>query len=92
MSPVEKPTAPAAIPSAIFDCISSISASDGARETIPIVAIRDAALIDPQILDPSTEQDLHAVLKRYFGYDIANYDASWAEWGNDDETPIVAGD
>jgi thiosulfate/3-mercaptopyruvate sulfurtransferase len=26
---------------------------------------------------------------RQLGYDVANYDASWKEWGNDSELPIV---
>lgn len=25
---------------------------------------------------------------RELGYDVANYDASWREWGNDDSLPI----
>jgi 3-mercaptopyruvate sulfurtransferase SseA len=31
-------------------------------------------------------------LLRLLGYDHAkNYDASWNEWGNRDDTPIVSG-
>lgn len=32
---------------------------------------------------------LQYMILRDLGYDVANYDASWKEWGNDDSLPIV---
>lgn len=32
---------------------------------------------------------LQYLVLRDLGYDVANYDASWQEWGNDDSLPIV---
>lgn len=32
---------------------------------------------------------LEYLIMRELGYDVANYDASWQEWGNDESLPIV---
>ena len=33
---------------------------------------------------------LEYLVLRELGYDVANYDASWKEWGNDASLPIVS--